>query len=133
MPNTLANAKVSAANSASNIEVAEGQTRSLGLAQAWKIGYIGTALTIRDDPIEQHIIQAPNDFDTVTPENAMKWEYIEPANNTFSFTDADRYADFARTYGKQLRCHTLVWHERLPAWVSNGLVRRSYWGYVLLC
>jgi len=62
-------------------------------------------LTIRDDPIEQYIVQSPYDFDSITPENAMKWDATEPANNTFTFTDADLYANFSKTYNKQLRCH----------------------------
>jgi len=110
----------STADVASDIEVAEERAIPLGLAQAWKRGYIGTALTIRNDPIEQYIVQSPYDFDSITPENAMKWESIEPARNNFTFTDADRYANFSRTYNKQLRCHTLVWHSQLPAWVRDG-------------
>ncbi|OBW65392.1 MAG: UPF0041-domain-containing protein [Aureobasidium pullulans] len=52
-------------------------SKDQGLAQAWTSKgrqYIGTALTIRDDPIEQGIIQARNEFNSITPENAMKWE-----------------------------------------------------------
>ena len=50
----------------------------------------------------------------------MKWESIEPTRGNFTFADADRYAAYAKTHKKQLRCHTLVWHSQLPAWVSGG-------------
>jgi len=43
----------------------------IGLAAAYKTGYFGTALTICDDAVEQNIVQGPNEFDSITPENAM--------------------------------------------------------------
>ncbi|THW38559.1 endo-1,4-beta-xylanase [Aureobasidium pullulans] len=98
-------------------------SKDQGLAQAWTSKgrqYIGTALTIRDDPIEQGIIQARNEFNSITPENAMKWESTEPSRNNFTFAGADAIIDFADKYKKEVRCHTLVWHSQLPAWVSEG-------------
>jgi endo-1,4-beta-xylanase len=97
--------------------------KDVGLAQAWTSKgrqYIGTALTIRDDPVEQGIIQSRADFNSITPENAMKWESTEPQRNNFTFAGADAVADFADKYHKEMRCHTLVWHSQLPAWVSQG-------------
>ncbi|THY54026.1 endo-1,4-beta-xylanase [Aureobasidium pullulans] len=98
-------------------------SKDQGLAQAWTSKgrqYIGTALTIRDDPIEQGIIQARNEFNSISPENAMKWESTEPSRNNFTFAGADAIIDFADKYKKEVRCHTLVWHSQLPAWVSEG-------------
>jgi endo-1,4-beta-xylanase len=97
--------------------------KDVGLAQAWTSKgrqYIGTALTIRDDPVEQSIIQSRADFNSITPENAMKWESTEPQRNNFTFAGADAVADFADRYHKEMRCHTLVWHSQLPTWVSQG-------------
>ncbi|KAI4723447.1 endo-1,4-beta-xylanase [Aureobasidium sp. EXF-10727] len=98
-------------------------SKNQGLAQAWTSKgrqYIGTALTIRDDPFEQGIIQSRTDFNSITPENAMKWESTEPQRNNFTFAGADAIVDFADKYDKEIRCHTLVWHSQLPAWVSQG-------------
>jgi endo-1,4-beta-xylanase len=50
----------------------------------------------------------------------MKWEAIEPNRNNFTFTDADRYRDFAKANKKEIHCHTLVWHSQLPPWVAAG-------------
>jgi endo-1,4-beta-xylanase len=55
-----------------------------------------------------------------TPENAMKWEVIEPNRNNFTFSDADRYRDWAKKNKKEIHCHNLVWHSQLPAWVDAG-------------
>lgn len=80
--------------------------------------YVGTALTIRNDTSESELII--NEFGSITPENAMKWESTEPTQNNFTFADADAVVDFATSNDKSIRCHTLVWYSQLPAWVSNS-------------
>ncbi|POS73834.1 glycosyl hydrolase family 10 [Diaporthe helianthi] len=80
--------------------------------------YVGTALTIRDDPQEQGIVAT--EFGSITPENAMKWESTQPSQGTFTFDDADAVVAFAQENGQTIRCHTLVWYSQLPSWVSSG-------------
>ena len=60
-----------------------------------------------------------SDFGQITPENSMKWESIEPEQNTFTFDGADYLANWATTNEKILRCHTLIWYSQLPTWVSS--------------
>jgi endo-1,4-beta-xylanase len=50
----------------------------------------------------------------------MKWEVIEPNRNNFTFSDADRYRDWAKANKKEIHCHNLVWHSQLPPWVAAG-------------
>ncbi|KAF1954133.1 endo-1,4-beta-xylanase-like protein [Byssothecium circinans] len=80
--------------------------------------FIGTALTLRNETAEPKIIK--QDFNSITPENAQKWESTEPSRGNFTFADADRHVAFAKQNGLQIHCHTLVWHSQLPAWVSEG-------------
>ncbi|KAF1996030.1 glycoside hydrolase family 10 protein [Amniculicola lignicola CBS 123094] len=80
--------------------------------------YIGTSLTIRSDNTEQNLIKG-SEFGSITPENAMKWDAIEPSRNSFSWSGADAIANFATQNKKQMRCHTLVWYSQLPSWVNN--------------
>ncbi len=63
---------------------------------------------------------AQTEFSSVTPENVMKWEVIEPRRGEFNWTQADQLVAFAKANGQVVRGHTLVWHSQLPAWVTEG-------------
>jgi endo-1,4-beta-xylanase len=58
-------------------------------------------------------------FSSVTPENEMKWEAVEPAQGRFEFGRADDIVDRAREAKQKVRGHTLVWHFQLPGWVRT--------------
>jgi endo-1,4-beta-xylanase len=59
-------------------------------------------------------------FDTVTPENDLKWERVHPEPDRFDFAPADRYVDFGTRNGMFVVGHVLVWHQQTPAWVFAG-------------
>jgi len=59
-------------------------------------------------------------FSSVTPENVMKWEAVEPERGKSDFSAADQLVDFARANRQTVRGHTLVWHNQLPAWLTSG-------------
>ena len=56
----------------------------------------------------------------LTPENDMKHASIHPARDTYRFTSADSLVTFAEANGMQVRGHTLVWHQQLASWLTNG-------------
>ncbi|MDX2730563.1 endo-1,4-beta-xylanase [Streptomyces sp. PA03-2a] len=64
--------------------------------------------------------KAAGEFSSVTPENVMKWESVEPQRGTYNWAPADELVDFAKENGQLVRGHTLVWHSQLPAWLNNG-------------
>jgi endo-1,4-beta-xylanase len=80
--------------------------------------YFGTAITVRNDGSENNIVN--NEMGSITPENAMKWDALQPNRGQFNWGSADQHADYATQRGYELRCHTLVWYSQLPSWVSNG-------------
>jgi len=59
-------------------------------------------------------------FGQTTPGNSMKWEFVEPEQNTFTFSQGMQTVNLAKATGKKVRCHNLVWSSELPSWVSNG-------------
>jgi len=62
-----------------------------------------------------------NQFSTVTPENVMKWDTIEPSQGTFNYGPADQLVAFAAQHGQLVRGHTLLWHNQLPGWLTSGV------------
>ncbi len=60
-------------------------------------------------------------FNSITTEDAMKWEHIQPAASSFNFGPADALVNYAVANGMQIRGHTLVWHNQVPAWVFLDL------------
>ncbi|MEU5864308.1 endo-1,4-beta-xylanase [Nonomuraea sp. NPDC047529] len=60
------------------------------------------------------------EFNSVTPENAMKWVNVEPESGVHTWAKADAVVSFAQENKQMVRGHTLVWHGGLPTWVSDG-------------
>lgn len=59
-------------------------------------------------------------FDSITPENALKWMHLQPAPGRFEFALADRYVELGRRNRLHLVGHTLVWHSQAPAWLFKN-------------
>jgi endo-1,4-beta-xylanase len=68
-------------------------------------------------------------FNSITPENLLKWESVEPRPNEFNFGPADRFVAFGERHGMQIIGHTFVWHSQTPRWVfqdaTGGPVSRD--------
>lgn len=56
-------------------------------------------------------------FNTISPENTLKWEAVHPEPNRYDFDLPDKYVAFGQKYGMFTIGHTLVWHNQTPAWV----------------
>ncbi len=67
-------------------------------------------------------------FNTVTPENVMKWGLLEPTRGTYDWGPADELIAFAQANNQRVRGHALMWHNQLPEWltagVSNGTISK---------
>jgi len=59
-------------------------------------------------------------FNTISPEDLLKWERVHPAPDRYTFDPADRYVDFGRSHRMFVVGHVLVWHQQTPAWVFAG-------------
>jgi endo-1,4-beta-xylanase len=58
-------------------------------------------------------------FDSLTPENEMKMDFLEPCPGQFNFTTADRLVNWALAVGVQVRVNALLWTGSIPGWLSN--------------
>lgn len=55
-------------------------------------------------------------FNSITPENVMKAEEINPEPGVYRFGPADTLVEFAEAHDLFLVGHTLVWHNQTPDW-----------------
>ncbi len=87
------------------------------LAPHFKIG----AAVWEGDITGPHAQLLTRHFNSITTEDAMKWEKIHPTESNFNFEPADALVSFAVNNGMSVRGHTLVWHEQVPDWVFRDL------------
>jgi endo-1,4-beta-xylanase len=59
-------------------------------------------------------------FNTISPENLLKWGLVHPEPDRYNFEPADRYVEFGKAHGMAVIGHNLVWHQQTPAWVFAG-------------
>ncbi|WP_339629739.1 endo-1,4-beta-xylanase [uncultured Maribacter sp.] len=74
-------------------------------------------LILGKDSIGEQLVK--REYTTITPENSMKWMYMEPEKGIFNFEMADQYVDFSAKNDLLFIGHNLVWHSQLAEWVSK--------------
>lgn len=71
------------------------------------------------------------EYNSLTPENAMKMGVLHPQQNTYDFTDGDYLVSYAQSNNKRVHGHTLVWHQSHPSWVTNFVGDSAAWENLL--
>lgn len=56
------------------------------------------------------------EFNTITAENVMKAEPLNPQPGVYNFAPADAFVEFGEKHGMFIVGHTLVWHNQTPSW-----------------
>jgi endo-1,4-beta-xylanase len=84
---------------------------------------IGVALNeAQSDGEDEAALQlALRQFDSLSPENLLKWGPVHPEPGRYVFEPADRYVALGRQQGMFVVGHVLVWHQQTPAWVFAGV------------
>ena len=59
-------------------------------------------------------------FNSLTAENEMKWEKIEPLEGRFDWEVPDALVAFSEAHHMSLAGHVLVWHQQTPDWVFRN-------------
>lgn len=84
--------------------------------------------------VNPHTLAAQRDlltyhFNSLTAENEMKFERVHPAEERYTFEEADRLVAFAKDNDIGIRGHTLIWHNQTPEWMfehpNGGAVDRA--------
>lgn len=85
--------------------------------------YIGAS--VRWDPLadnENYKALLVEEFSSLTVENEMKMEAVQPERGNYSFQKADEIVQTAEKNNMKVRGHPLVWGEALPEWVHKEVV-----------
>ena len=90
--------------------------RNLSLAKAYE-KYFRIGAAVSPGQIAAHHDLLLQHFNSLTPENEMKYEPTEPEEGCFSFEKADAVFAMAREMGVKVRAHAPVWHNQTPAWM----------------
>ncbi len=56
-------------------------------------------------------------FNTISPENVLKWGVIHPRVDGYNFDPGDKYVAFGQKHNMFIVGHCLVWHSQTPGWV----------------
>src|SRR5580704_737861 len=76
---------------------------TLGSAAASTGRYFGAALDPAYLDEKPYDALAATQLTCVTPENQMKWDFVEPLRGTFNWRTADTLVAFAKANGQKLR------------------------------
>jgi endo-1,4-beta-xylanase len=76
---------------------------------------LGTEQVMGNEPESLALVQ--RHYNTITPENLLKWESVHPQPDQYNFEPVDRYVEFGEKNGMFIVGHTLVWHNQTPDWV----------------
>ncbi|WBB57227.1 endo-1,4-beta-xylanase [Verrucosispora sp. WMMD573] len=98
---------------------------ALGLRHGLQIGTAVSADALNDAADPEYRKIAGSEFVSVTAENAMKWESLEPTRGTYNWEPADQLINFAKRNRQSVRGHVLVWHNQLPQWLTEGVADGS--------
>ena len=82
---------------------------------------IGVAMTPQQfnerDAVAVAVIK--NQFNSIAPENVLKWDSIHPRAGAdgYNFAGPDAYVEFGVKNNMHIVGHTLLWHSQTPGWV----------------
>jgi endo-1,4-beta-xylanase len=57
------------------------------------------------------------EFNSIAPENILKWALVHPQPDRYDFAAGDRYVEYGLKHKLFIVGHCLVWHNQTPKWV----------------
>ena len=71
-------------------------------------------------------------FNSITPENLLKWESIHMQPGKYNFTPADSFVALGERYKMFIVGHCLIWHSQVSKWVFEDSLGKPVTREVLL-
>ncbi len=102
-----------------NLATSEAQ-KTAALKDTFKKHFLIGAAINQDQFYERDARGVPiitSQFNSITPENVLKWESVHPEPGRYDFDGPDRYVAFGEKHRMFIVGHTLVWHSQTPRWV----------------
>lgn len=65
------------------------------------------------------ILLLEEQFNSISPENDLKWERIHPEVDSFYFDIADKYVALGKKNDMNIIGHALIWHSQLAPWMHE--------------
>ena len=60
-----------------------------------------------------------SEFNSITPENSLKWMFIQPLPGKFDFKVSDKYVNIGSKNDMYTVGHALIWHAQLAEFMQN--------------
>jgi endo-1,4-beta-xylanase len=92
---------------------------TLGASAAQSGRYFGAAIAAGRLGDSTYTRILTSEFNSVTPENEMKWDATEPSQGNFSYGNGDRILNQGVSMGAKVRGHALLWHQQQPGWAQG--------------
>jgi endo-1,4-beta-xylanase len=82
---------------------------------------IGTAVAMKplqNNPTYRRILT--EEFNLLTPENAMKFGVVHPERDRYAFKEADAMVQLAQAHNMEIHGQPLLWYKNLPSWLTRS-------------
>jgi endo-1,4-beta-xylanase len=93
------------------------------LKEVFKDSYhVGTALNLNQITGQESeaLALVVEQFNSITAENALKWERVHPNLNEYNFEPTDKFVALGEKHKMFIIGHVLVWHSQTPEWVFQN-------------
>lgn len=99
----------------------EKNTSAEHIPSLWEVyqDYFSIGAAVNPDVIKNSDDLLKKHFNSITPENHMKFHLIHPQEEVYDFDKADQVVNFALRNKMKVRGHNLVWHLTAD-WVFKG-------------
>jgi endo-1,4-beta-xylanase len=91
--------------------------KAIGATHGLLTGCAVNTRALREDKPYADLVAGQSSI--LVAENAMKWQGLHPAPDTYTFDEADGLMAFAERHRIKLRGHNLCWHRSIPKWVTS--------------